>query len=279
MKNFAIWVVLFLLFAVHTVFSDIRVAVTDFQNESSEFYLDQWETLVPDMIQQELSGTDELVVLERRQLKSVLEEHALALSGLLDSVSAQKAGDLLQAEYVITGTIRFSEGRYRIDSKIIKVSSGQTHSEQVDGPGRDALPRMVRILGNNIGYNLTGHGRYVEKERLTRYPVKYFLVAAAGLGLTTALLGNSYQNRLDEYRQNTDLDKFNSLYDKANLTKKTTILAASLTGVAVMGTIYCWIRNMSPEMIYTEAMVKKRLYPYLAYHKQQGISIGAQISF
>jgi TolB-like protein len=259
--------------------AQIQVAIGEFNNQSDAFYLDQWERTLPDLLQTKLSSSPTVAVLERRKLKAVLEEKALALTGLMDSTNAQTIGNLLEAEYIIFGTIHHIDNQYRIDASIVKVSSGQIQSEKVVSPDQKHLSEMVELLGNNILFNFTGTGKYRNRIKLTRYPTKYFLAATVGLGAATLVAQSQYNKYLDDYRNNSELEKFNTLYDKANRTKKISVGLASLTGTALLGTIYCWVKNLSPAEIYAQNPGTKTTHPYLAINWKNEVKIGVQIHF
>ena len=240
----------FFFFIIAFIFplqAQLTVAVADFKNNTDSFYLDDWEKSIPDFLKSELSKSENLVIVERRQLESVLKEQALSMTGLIDSSTAQKIGTLLGAEFVITGTINQSGKWTRIDAQIIRVSSGDVKSEKVQSPDDKHLSEMVRMLGNNIIVRLSGNGTYIDKESLTNYPTTYFLAASAGFAIGTLVINNAFNNKRQEYQNANELSEFDDYYASANNLNKTRIVIASLTGVAVLGTIYCLIRNMSPD--------------------------------
>jgi TolB-like protein len=259
--------------------AQLRIAIGEFKNDTDVFYLDQWQETIPNLLQTRLSQSKDLAVLERRKLKAVLDEKALALTGLTDSTNAREIGSLLEAEYIIYGSINQINDQYRIDASIVKVSTGQTQAEKVVSPDRDHLNQMVDLLANNILYNLTGKGDYKNRIKLTHYPTKYFLAATVGLGVATFIVRNEYRKNHDDYQNNTDLDRFNELYDNANRYNKISIGLASLTGTALVGTVYCWIRNMSPREIYAKNYQDKMLLPYLTINLKDGATAGVQIHF
>ena len=234
---------------ISSLYSQMTVAIADFKNNTDSFYLDDWEKSVPEFLKSELSKSESIVIVERRQLEAVLKEQALSMTGLVDSSTAQQVGTLLGAEYVISGTINQSGEWTRIDAKIIRVSSGHVKGEKVQAPDDKHLTEMIRLLGNNIIVMLSGEGSYIEKETLIKYPTTYFLIASAGLAIGTLVVNNAYNNKREEYENATDLSQFDEAYDAANNLNKARIVLASLTGVAVIGTIYCWIQNMSPDQI------------------------------
>lgn len=259
--------------------AQITVAVGEFANESNQMYLDQWERTVPDVLQEKLASSPNITVVERRKLTTVLEEKALTLSGLTGSENAREIGELLDAQYIIFGTIHQVSGEYRIDASIVKVSSGQVHSEKAVSPDNNHLSQMLDLLGNNILFNLTGQGKYEERLKISHYPTGYFLAATTGLGLATILVNSKYQKSLDEYQQNNQLDRFNELYDRANNTRKAAVVLGSLAGTALLGTVYCWIRNRSPQQVYASTEAKNHIMPFLAINHLNEVNFVLQIQF
>lgn len=260
--------------------AQITVAIADFKNNSDAFYLDAWEQSIPEYLKSELSLSEEIVVVERRQLESVLKEQALSMTGLVDSSTAQKVGDLLGAEFVISGTISQSGKWVRIDAKIIRVSTGQVKSEKVQAPDDKHLNEMVTLLANNIVFILSGDGVYREKKTLKKYPTGYFLAATGLLTIGTLIVNNAYNKKLDEYQNASGLDEFDDAYDSVNNLKKTRTVLLSVTGVAIIGTLYCWIKNMSPDEILAQNLNHSRgFFPNLTLDGNGNIHASLSIHF
>ena len=259
MKTTIRCLILFIPFLFCQLQAQMTIAIADFKNNTDSFHLDDWEKSIPEFLKSELSKSENLIIVERRQLESVLKEQALSMTGLVDSSTAQQVGNLLGAEYVISGTINQSGKWTRVDAKIIKVSSGHVKSEKVQAPDDRHLTEMIRVLGNNIIVMLSGGGKYIEKETLTNYPTTYFLAATAGLAIGTLVVNNAYNKKREDYQNALALSEFDETHDAANNLNKARIVLASLTGVAVIGTIYCWIQNMSPEEIlaYEDSLTPK----------------------
>jgi TolB-like protein len=271
---------LFIMFSICPLQAQMTVAIADFKNNTDAFYLDDWEKSIPEFLKSELSKSEDLVIVERRQLEAVLKEQALSMTGLVDSSTAQQIGNLLGAEYVISGTINQSGKWTRIDAKIIRVSSGHVKSEKVQAPDDKHLTEMVNLLGNNIIVLLSGDGTYIEKETLTNYPTTYFLAASAGLAIGTLVVNNAYNKKVEEYQHATELSEFDEAYDAANNLNKVRIVMASLTGVAVIGTIYCWIQNMSPdEILAYEGPMKPKFVPTIIFDGEGGVYAALTIHF
>jgi len=256
------------------------VAVADFRNQSNAFYLDSWERAVPEFLVTELSSSDRIIIVERSQLESVLTEQALSMTGLIDSATAQKVGQMLGAQFVITGSINRVSGWTRIDAKIIRVASGQVRSEKVRAKSDEYLNEMLELLANNLRNVLSGEGRYREKLEVDTYPTTYFLAATVGLAAVSAIANSSYNKKLDEYRAAVRLEEFDSKYDEANRLNKSRIFFAGLTVAALAGTIYCWINNLSPEEILANRKTgKEKLIPFLATDKPGSLRAGVSIRF
>ena len=253
----------------------ITVAIWDFQNQTDRLYLDAWEQKIPEFLTSELSQARNLVLVERQRLRAVLDEQALTMTGAVDTSTAQHIGKLLSAKYVITGTIHETDQGLRIDARIISVSSGKLVSEKVQGRSPKHLDRMVVLLGNNLRFRLTGAGEFVSNIRLKKFPTGYFLAATLGSGLATILVNEAYINKRDDYRAAVGLEEFDPLYNSANRLHTTRTVLACVTGVGLAGTLYCWLRNMHPEMILASSPA---ILPYWTSYRGE-YTVGLQISF
>ena len=259
----------------------VSVAIADFKNQSDAFYLDSWEKSVPEFLKSELSVSPHITIVERRALESVLQEQALSMTGLVDSTTAQEVGGLIGAQFIISGTINKTGSWTRIDAKIIKVETGQVKSEKVRTSDEKYQDEMIQLLANNIRHHLAGEGEYMNKLELKPYPTTYFLIATAGLGIGTAIINSAYQKKVDEYNSATRLsDNFDDKYDAANGLYKTRTFFASLTATALVGTIYCWIRNLSPdEILAAEYAAKPVLFPGIAINNRGNLRAQLTIHF
>ena len=259
--------------------AQVTVVVADFENNSGGFDLDFWEKAIPDFLTSELSKSDRIVIVERTKLDKILEEQALGLTGILDSSNVKQVGKLLNAQFIIQGTINQTNGKSRIDVNIIKVKTGEVKNEKVIAPDENHLEEMTQLLSNNIKKVLVGQGTYIEKVQLSEMPTTYFAIATAGLTVTTILLNNAYVDNYNAYKDATQLSDFDSKYDKANNTNKLKILAASAAGVALVGTIYCWVRNMSANEILASNEGEISIYPNLVYSQDNNFRAGFTIVF
>ena len=134
------------------------IAVPDFQNNSLLKDKEKIEPLrfgLADVMINALSSSDKLKVVERKRLKAILKEQALGLSGVLDNSSAQKAGQLLGAEYLLLGSyICGLKNDIRIDCRIVNTETGETvKAEEVSGKMDDLL-KLLKKLSKKMIKNL-----------------------------------------------------------------------------------------------------------------------------
>jgi TolB-like protein len=75
-----------------------------------------------------LIDSGQFIVLERTKLKSVLSEIELSKSGMAADKFKNKAGDLLIADLVLTGTLSELSGEWDVNLRMINVRTGQALS-------------------------------------------------------------------------------------------------------------------------------------------------------
>jgi len=73
-----------------------------------------------------LSGTEKgFEVVERTQLKAILKEHKLVLTGIIDPSTAKKLGQIVGVDALITGTITPFGDTVRVAAKVLDTASGK----------------------------------------------------------------------------------------------------------------------------------------------------------
>ena len=244
-----IFIILILFLTGQAAFAQLTLAIGDFKNDSEEFYLDAWEKSIPEFLKSDLAQAEELTVVERQQLESVLNEQALSMTGLMDSSTAKTVGKMVGAQYIIGGKINQSGRWIRIDARIVQVATGEVKSVSVRSRNDQHVQEMVALLANNIRSKLTGRAEYRSRVVLGRYYTLYFLGATAALGAGTVLVNNTYQDYLARYHQAELLTEFDKQYDPANRWHNARTVFISLTATAAALTLYSWIVNLTPEEI------------------------------
>ena len=223
----------------------VIVAVSEFTAGSEQIDDETFGENIVEMLKTELSGYDDLIVVERTKIEAIYQELALSQTGILNDNKALEAGKLLGADFVITGELNFSKNRFRIDSHIANVKSGQVVGEKVTGPNKQAVEKMVQVLANNIHLKLTDNGNYISAQKVTHYPSKWFLAAGAGSTLVAALFHNSYNDKYDAYKSSSLLGEIEQNYDKANKAYRMRNVFIG-TSVALLGTgMILWFADKS----------------------------------
>ena len=225
----------------------VTIAVMDFKNNSSVFRYDRLERMVPEMLKTELSHYSEIAVVERSKIESILKEQALAQAGVIETETAQKVGQLVGAEYIITGEINRIGNQLRIDAHLLKVATGQVLGEKVTGRNIQSVEPMVKLLAQNLIFNLTGKGERQDFAKIKQYGTNWAIATTAGLSVVSAVLHFQFKHNYDKYQQNDQLIKFNSYYDDANQYYKARNIMLMVTGAAALTTFILWRKNQGEE--------------------------------
>jgi len=103
------------------------------------------------MLITEFSSGGGVRVVERQDLRRVLEEQRLALSGRVDEATAIEVGKLLGAQYMIFGQVSSFAGTARMDIRAVNSETSQTQEAQkLSGDIEDLLDIVVRIADNFV---------------------------------------------------------------------------------------------------------------------------------
>lgn len=79
-----------------------------------------------DRIQDKLVASKAIVVIERANISSILDETKMAQSGLIDDETAIKAGKLIGADLMLFGNIGVTQqNRYHISSRLVEIEAGK----------------------------------------------------------------------------------------------------------------------------------------------------------
>lgn len=135
------------------------IAVSPFQNLGQQTYGPLSKGLA-EMIITDLSKVKTLKVVERIQLKALMDELKLSQSGLVDAKSAPRVGKLLGAGKITTGSfLDLDEEKIRLDAAVTQTESGKslTNSE-VHG----SLPTFYQLEKELVFKILCGIGHCPE---------------------------------------------------------------------------------------------------------------------
>jgi len=114
--------------------------------------------LVQDQVESALLETGRFKVINRKALKSLLEEQALSLTGVVDEAQMVKAGKLIGAQGFFYGSIEVQKNKLILTLKLIEVeSSAVAYSRKFVGESRG-----FSRIGLYWGYVSTGVGLHYE---------------------------------------------------------------------------------------------------------------------
>ena len=106
---------------VGSALSQPTVAVLDFDANGIPEY--EVETLV-ERLRSELPNTGAVRLVDRKMLENILKEQGLQQSGCTTDECAAQIGELLGAQFMISGSIGKLENTFTIDMKMVSVSTG-----------------------------------------------------------------------------------------------------------------------------------------------------------
>ncbi len=140
---------------------------------------------VSSMLITELLNLDGLTVIERQDLRKVLEEQRLALSGVVDEGTAIEVGRILGAQYMIFGAAVSVAGELRLDMRAVDVETSQILEAQKLQGGNEELLDMVTRAADRFGEEIGG-GRLTPLEERASHqtiPVQATIEFSRGLDL------------------------------------------------------------------------------------------------
>ncbi len=223
----------------------MTLAISDFENNTDVFSHEKLGKTIPEMLKTELAQFGDITILERSKIDAVLSEQALGQTGIIDPQAAQKVGKLLGAEFVLTGELSTTGNRFRIDTHIVRIETGQVFAEKVTGPNQKAIEKMVHVLANNINFNLTGHGQRKNMTNVNNYFSTGVLGAGLGSAVLTVVLHSAYRNNYQKYNDAQKLAEFDHYYDKANRSYKARNFMISATTVLLTTSLVLWLEEKS----------------------------------
>jgi TolB-like protein len=150
------------------------LAVTFFDNNSSDADFDPLGRGLAAMLITDLSNVEGLALVERTRVHELMAEHTLQKSPWIDPTTAAEMGRGLGAEYILTGAFAAIEPTMRIDARIISVQDGTIlHSAEVTGPV-DEFFLLEKELASSIVEGLKVDVSARENARMGRVATESF---------------------------------------------------------------------------------------------------------
>ena len=105
----------------------LRVAIMPFENLSQATGDPQLETLTGGMAESLITGLcriQNLLLIERSQIKRIMEEQKLGLTGFIDETTAPETGKLLGANSIVLGSFQVFGNQIKINARIVDTETG-----------------------------------------------------------------------------------------------------------------------------------------------------------
>jgi TolB-like protein len=110
--------------------------------------------MLAEILSARLAGEGDFIVVERQAIEKVLDEHKLALSGLISPDQAATFGQLTGAQLLVTGRVIVSGDQQYIVSKVISVRTGQLKGFFLSLPKDTPFADIVDRVGEKLGVSL-----------------------------------------------------------------------------------------------------------------------------
>jgi len=129
------------------------VAILDFANVSID---KQLSNLFTERFRAELSRHNVFTIIEREMINKILQEQSLQISGATSDSGATRLGQLLNAKYVILGSVgRISNSQFIATCRLVSVESGEIRkevSEQLSGNENTLFNKGALNLSKKLAY-------------------------------------------------------------------------------------------------------------------------------
>ena len=126
------------------------LAVLNFDNNTGRTDYDPMGRGLAAMLITDLSVSPELKLVERERMQDMLQEQDMSRSRLFDSTTAIKAGKLLGAEFIATGSLAAVAPELRIDMRVIRTETGEiVKTARASGP-EDKLFELEQQLADGV---------------------------------------------------------------------------------------------------------------------------------
>lgn len=98
------------------------------------------------MMISELSANPQLRLVDRENIQAMIDEQNLGKDGRLDNATAAKVGKLVGAKYMIMGQFMDHYGRFRLDTRLVDVETGEIIKTMKNDDKNNKREDMFKIL-------------------------------------------------------------------------------------------------------------------------------------
>jgi TolB-like protein len=161
------------------------IGVAPFLTDSGDAEISPLGAGLADLLLTDLSRSAQLEVVDRVRIHALLRELALARSGAVDTATAPRAGRLLGARRLVSGTIaRLPDGSLRVDTRVADASTAESSGAPIStGTSLEAILDAEKTLAfrlfDELGVTLSPAERRAVEERPTRDVAAFLAYARA----------------------------------------------------------------------------------------------------
>lgn len=142
--------------------ASLTVAVYDFTDVDKNG--DVYGSKVTALVTANLTAEENLVMLERSDLKKALGEQAIGVAGLVTSETAARIGQFTGAKVLVSGqVIKTEKNRLFIVASIVGTETGRLFAEKVEGAA-EKFADLTSDLSKNIARNIHHHAASLVNE-------------------------------------------------------------------------------------------------------------------
>jgi|GEM_PF-3497650 len=150
----------------------IKLAVLDVTSRTVMKEVDR--LFLTERIQIELSKYKGLTIVERIELKRIIDEQKLQLSGIAEK-DAVKIGNLIGADKIVTGSLTEVDGSFFLTVKVIDVGTSEIDFiDQISGESTPELSDKIKEIAKNIAQTLFKENVVLRQEETPREEKKEF---------------------------------------------------------------------------------------------------------
>lgn len=182
------------------------VAVMPFENVNKDSSLDWLSMGIPETVTNSLLAVKGLVLVERLQLRKVMDEQKLQLTGAIDDKTIVKVGKLIGANILVVGAFQKQADNIRLTARFVDIESGGVlQTAQATGKMDnifDLQDNIVKDLAKNLNIEL----KQEELAKISEKPTES-LEAYQHFGQGALLQAKKdYQGAVKELQKATGID-------------------------------------------------------------------------
>ncbi|MDC7224422.1 MAG: CsgG/HfaB family protein, partial [Spirochaetales bacterium] len=146
----------------------ITLALMDFENMDEADDFDYMGSLALALIKEDLSHDENILLVDRRRLNTLLEEQKLQLTGIMDGETTVEIGKLLGCDYLCGGNFVVLKEEVLLDITLTEVETGRVLSFSTRGDSEDLFHRAAETLvkeltGETVLFRTANTGRPILK--------------------------------------------------------------------------------------------------------------------